>query len=114
MTPSITLGILTDYAGVAPRQLTAVSEEVEKINGLKEVLATRSLKLGLKDTLYIIETDLRTIVRNVDRVIACPRQMTTPNQKQGVWDAIRFAKHRKLPLVVVMPSGDIYEGVNVK
>jgi len=46
------------------------------------------------------------VVKTADRVVATPKETQEPVRKDtGVWAMIRYAKHRRLPVSVIMPDG---------
>jgi hypothetical protein len=49
--------------------------------------------------------------REVDLMIAAPREMTMPNnvptwERSPVWAAIAYAKNRRIPVKIILPNGE--------
>lgn len=55
---------------------------------------------------------LRSTVRNSDFLFAFPKELREPDAKvEGtVWWAVKYAKHRGLPVTVVLPNGKVLSG----
>lgn len=109
LTPKNRLGILTDRAGVTPIQVEKIKELLPSEKDLEVVRASRTLPLGLKDTRYWITEESKSIVKEVDQVIACPQN---DRRDSECWEAVKYAKHRSIPVVVVLPNGSIEGGLN--
>jgi hypothetical protein len=54
--------------------------------------------------LIVCEHD-QELVRSSTTVVAAPKEREKPNTVEGVWEAVRYAKHRRVPVRVVMPDG---------
>lgn len=83
-------GVLVGQEGATPQQRRKVRE------------------LLPEDYRLISTGDLHATVRGVDKLIACPKEMSEPvNQSRvsTVWTAIRYARHRKVPVIIVLPNG---------
>jgi len=50
-------------------------------------------------------------VAAVNEIVAAPAQTYEPEQKiAGVWPEVRYARHRKIPVLVLFPDGTTNEG----
>jgi FAD/FMN-containing dehydrogenase len=45
-------------------------------------------------------------VRQATAVVAAPKEPEKPDRVEGVWEAVRYARHRRVPVRVVLPNGD--------
>lgn len=50
--------------------------------------------------------DWQAVVRVADVILAAPKEQSEPVQKLGVWSAIRYARHRNVPVRIVLPNGE--------
>jgi hypothetical protein len=105
------VGLLVESAGLTPIQREAVTASVAILpvtsyhwchgdhDRLRKLSWTRA-------TTYQSHETHREVVRHATVVIAAPKEAERPSGVQGVWDAVRFARHRGVPVTVVMPNGD--------
>lgn len=88
--PDVVLGVLVDREGMTPAQNKALKDYVA------ETGATRELSSG----------DHKAVVRVATILFAAPKHARQPaNGEPGVWAAIRYARHRRVPVRVVLPNG---------
>lgn len=86
-----TLGILHAREGMTPEQRRALNEY------RLEVQAGRDVTSG----------DFKAVVRLSDTLFAAPNHARQPaSGEDGVWSAIRYARHRKVPVKIVLPNGE--------
>lgn len=50
------------------------------------------------------EDAMKEVVRSSQFVIAAPKDHT-PSQDSGVWDAARYARHRRVAVQIILPNG---------
>lgn len=110
------VGVLVGAEGATPEQVDYVRARVP---AAKRVKAPRPLKLGLKPNTFVLcgepwagttlQERLKYIVRTSSAVIATPEKDHDPQRVEGVWEAVRYAKHRNVPVTVVMPDGKEHE-----
>jgi hypothetical protein len=104
------VGVLVGREGATPEQLDAIRGIVHGPSVL-EVHAPAPLKLGLEEGFVLhrkpdLRERLHAIVKSSTTVVAAPKEAEKPNVVQGVWEAVRYARHRGLPVTVVMPDGE--------
>jgi len=53
------------------------------------------------------KTDYHEMVKKVDQVVAFVKEQNAPTHPPpgSVWEAVQYARHRKLPLKVILPNG---------
>jgi hypothetical protein len=113
--PDKKLGLLVGQEGVTPQQLDKL-KELLGTSGATEVhhpgvaskVHTACRALGVPVTPHRdVRVDdaerMKLVVKASDRIIAAPPVGSQP----GVWDGIRYAKHRSLPVIVVQPDGSV-------
>lgn len=108
--PDVVVGIIVGMEGVTPGQL-AFAHEFLQTAGATAIAHTTPLskkmaRLFPEGVPVSAEADFRDVVRAATVVVAAPKEPEKPNQVQGVWEGVRYAKHRRVPVRVVMPSGD--------
>jgi hypothetical protein len=102
------VGLLIGEQGVTPQQLDVLRDRCARA---EEVHATRTVKLGLAPGVFHMEESLRDVVAAVNEIVAAPAQTYEPEQKiAGVWPEVRYARHRKIPVLVLYPDGTTNEG----
>lgn len=113
------VGLIVPKAGLAPVQLatmlvllqTAGATEVHH-GGVPSKLHNAARDIGVvhhqePGWRFSPERD-KEVVRSVDAVIAAPKESTVQTHATpGVWTAIGYAKHRGLPVKIVMPNGEV-------
>lgn len=115
--PDRVVGILVDYEGATPSQLETVKQELAKARPtmIHHPWTGKSLNTACKATGAPVEVHrdvtsttnpLREVVLASDRLIVAPRSRS----ESPVWDAYKYAKHRKLPITVVLMDGTIQQG----
>ena len=119
--PQVNLVVVAGEEGTTPEQVRRAREELDRIQPTKVIFIGRLAKIThLFPSDSDIETDYLPVlgkaeVRNVIRdnatiVLAFPKEPLKPDKVLGVWDAVRFAKHRNLPVRIVLPDGSPTEG----
>jgi hypothetical protein len=112
------VGLLVGSEGATPQQVEVMRERAHA-GDVKRVKAPRPLKLGLKRESYVVcdepwagaalDERLKYIVRTSTTLVATPEKDHDPQRVEGVWEAVRYAKHRNVPVKVVMPDGGEHE-----
>lgn len=107
--PSAVLGVIETREGATPAQLTAFFGVLE----LKRMTAiahpgnlsrrAHGMCTGRAPVKQLHGASANDLVRASDLMVALPRGDTDAY----VWDAVSYAKHRKVPIVVVDPFGGI-------
>lgn len=101
----VTLLTVRAQEGMTPAQVTTLKERRALLRPdshrmLVAIASTRTLT-----------DDEKFLVKDATTVIACPRQHARPDDDAGVWKLIKYARHRGLPVQVVLPDGTITNGV---
>lgn len=107
--PSLVVGLLVPGEGVTPPQLESLRDRLAE-SGATEVqhvsvpsrVHTACRDLGVP--VHVRDTD-RDVVRDSDVVIATPKERA--EAASPLWDTVRYARHRKLPVKLVMPDGSL-------
>lgn len=111
LAPDVRVGVIVGEEGMTPPQRSRV---LELVGGATELhyhgdrqSHLRSLMLPLDDlnVRMVLHSDDQEIVRAASTVVAAPKEPEKPNVVAGVWAGVRYAKHRRLPVRVVMPDG---------
>lgn len=89
------VAVLRPVEGVTPEQKKAVHE----------LLPAPELRLYW--TAGFGRTPHQEVIKGADRVVAAPKELHPPSSPTGgsVWEAVAYARHRKLPVAVIMPNG---------
>lgn len=111
--PTVAVGVVIPQEGLTPQQLAALKEwlsasgatEVHHRFGMPSRVHTACRDLGVP--VNVRDTD-RDVVRDSTTVVATPKETFDPGPRSGgVWDTVRAARHRKVPVKLVMPDGRI-------
>lgn len=103
--PDLIIGIIVDQEDVTPPQLKVLKEQLANA-GATEIhhvwaprrVASACRRVGIPVTAH---RTMHEVVQQSMRVIAAPRgPADTP-----AWEAVKYAKHRRLPVTVILPSG---------
>lgn len=105
----VTVGVLVGREGMTPEQtdyiagycLTLPASAVVCVGSLPRKLAVR-----LDGIAIVGAPDDQAVVRSADVVIAAPKKPHEPTTQVGVWAGVKYAKHRSLPVRVVLPNGE--------
>lgn len=114
--PQRELGLLVEQEGVTPQQLELI---VEKFRALQPTgihhpwvqprVHSACIELGVPVKVHRDVRDsfapMREVVLSSDIIVAAPRGMNRPSDPTPVWDSLLYARHRKLPLTLVLPNG---------
>jgi hypothetical protein len=112
------VGVLVGYEGATPEQVAALREALAGANaveihhpGVAKPVHSACRSFGVPVVVHRDVRDqdeaMREVVRSSRLVIGVVKEMTEPHQKtDGVWGVVKYAKHRRLPVRVLLPSGE--------
>lgn len=100
MTPAQRDGVLERVMAAGPTQLVVLAPRMRHLRMLLNAVAA-----GETVGLLTCEDD-QALVRESTTLVAAPKETEKPGVVAGVWEAVRYAKHRRLPVRVVMPDGE--------
>ena len=108
---SVELGLIVAPEGLTPAQLAHLIEFVGEARPVRlhwkhgNMPLLRKVLGGLEIGAFTEQhPDDRDVVRAATLVVAAPKE--SQQSSSEVWAMIRYAKHRKTPVMVVMPNGD--------
>jgi hypothetical protein len=107
----VRVAVIAGREGITPPQATRIREYLEAVAATDVLLVGRASRgvgpyLAKGGSLRVVASELaRDAVRDADRVVAAVKGPSVPVEKEGVWDAVRFAKHRSTPVTVLLPDG---------
>lgn len=112
------VGLLVGQEGITPEQLGRVREALAEAHpteihhpGTTSRLHNLCRALGVPVHVHrdvrVPESGMELVIRQSHRVIALPREQTETVSASPVWRMIRRAKHRKVPVQIVLPSGRV-------
>lgn len=121
--PDHPLGLIVAQEGMTPEQWAAVCD-VMRVMQPTEVVHTRLSRrqhgtlvgicqsLGARTRLVADMRDeeaaAKALLHEVEMVVAAPRETTVQTYATpGVWSVIGLARHRRLPVQVVLPNGEV-------
>jgi hypothetical protein len=110
--PDVKVGIVIATEGLTPEQRDYVtgflvtSHPTELHVRLGDAPRLRKAIIGHEDVAATAHPDHKDVVRAATVVVAAPKEPERPDHVEGVWEAVRFAKHRKTPVRIVMPNGE--------
>jgi hypothetical protein len=111
LVPDVRLGVIVGVEGMTPAQREVVAASMANATELHWLTSTfphlrRALvELG-RHVAGTSHEDPRDVVRHSSTLVAAPKEPEKPDRVEGVWEAVRYAKHRKVPVRVVLPNGD--------
>jgi hypothetical protein len=113
LVPDVRVGVIVGEEGMTPAQrarlleLVAEAKATELHYDAERLTHLRRLLLPLDDlnVKAILHHGNQDVVRESTTLVAAPKDTEKPNVVEGVWEAVRYAKHRKVPVRVVMPDG---------
>jgi hypothetical protein len=117
LVPDVIVGVIVGEEGMTPAQrgrlleLIAAARATELHHDWSRSSHMRRLLLPLDDlnVRVVPQQGDHELVRNSTTVVAVPKDVEKPDRVEGVWEAVRYAKHRRLPVRVVMPDGNEHE-----
>lgn len=116
--PDRRVGLILDREGLTPPQFSIVRELLSKARPteIHHPWAAQSLHSACKSlgVPVIVHKDVRSdlkplqdVVLASTSVIGAPRGLKNIGRMTPAWDSIKYAKHRNLPVTVVLPDGTI-------
>lgn len=114
LVPDVRMGVIVGDEGMTPAQRDRVLEllsgaqpteihfRLDRVSHLRRVL----LPIAQGSHREVPHVDEQELVRASTSLLAAPKESEKPGTVVGVWEAVRYAKHRKVPVRVVMPSGE--------
>ena len=105
--PDRNVGLLIGPEGATPAQATAIIDAASDATHVSYYgQATRLLRAGLPPVPVLELPDAQDVVRASNVVVAAPKEPSEPaGPKAGVWAGVKFARHRGVPVRVILPSG---------
>lgn len=109
--PDRKVGVLVDAEDVTPAQLAFLEEKLAGATEIHHPWTTRRVagvcrRAKLPVTVH---RGLRGVVLASDVVICAPRAPEDFRSRTPAWEAINYARHRKLGVVVMLPDGQVAE-----
>lgn len=105
------IGILCPTEGVTPEQVATLEQALVALkpteiyhHGVDRAVHSRCRATGV--AVHVLWHQHKDVVKASDLVVGLVKETTAPNNKTGVWDLVKYAKHRRLPVKVILPSGD--------
>lgn len=108
----LVIGLVVDPAGVTPQQLEGVKEALAGArsiihSGVPSSRLHTACKLAAGCEVAVLETndpvhDRREVVRRADLVVIAP---SSDGGGSRAWRAESYARHRRVPVKVVLPDG---------
>lgn len=108
MSAEAVVGVLIGAEGATPEQLAYISGYLLTMDPVAVCHAgvARRVAQAFRTLDEIGAPDMGAVVRNADVVLAVPAHAREPaREESGVWAAIRYARHRKVPVRIVLPNG---------
>lgn len=107
--PDVRIGVLVDAEDVTPAQLGFLEEKLVGATEIHHPWTTRRVagmcrRAGAPVTVH---KELRDVVLACQMVIAAPRAPEDFRNRTPAWEAVQYAKHRKLAVTVVLPDGRV-------
>lgn len=134
-TPDTKVGIILGREGMTPEQVLSFSQVVNGLKGKAgelhhtwhpfKPMHTTCVRSGIPTVVHGQGARLAQseIVKLSDLVVALPKESTMPphkkdqvpplseflkiNPDEGVWGMIKYARHRRTPVVVIQPDGKV-------
>jgi hypothetical protein len=103
----VTVTILVGREGGTPVQVRELREALESLNpdAILHTGVPRAVHTACRAVApTTVQPDARENVKCATFVIALPRD-ATPSPTSPLWSLIQYARHRKLPTIVVTPTG---------
>lgn len=117
--PDVPVGLLVGAEGLTGRQLQRVIQELNSAHptevhhpgDVPPKLHSACKRLGVPIVQHRdvrnTETGMRNVVHMSARVIAAPREMSESATGSAVWNMVKHAKHRSVPVTVILPDGRV-------
>lgn len=117
--PDLPVGLLVGAEGVTGPQLQRVIQELDRVHPteihhpgdvppkLHSACKRRGVPVVQHRDVRNAENGIREVVRMSTLVIAAPREMAARATGSPVWNMVKHAKHRSVPVTVVLPDGKV-------
>ena len=112
--PDKPVGLLVGPEGLTPNQLESLKDALKsatptEIHHPGVASTVHSLCRSLNVPVIVHRNDMKEVVKSTQFVIGTPKESREPNQKvgTGVWEMIRYAKHRSLVVKIITPDGAV-------
>lgn len=114
--PDRPVGLLVGREGATPPQVQAIVDILAQLHpteihhpGVSPALHRACRATGAPVIVHrdvrVDESGMPTVIRQSSTVIAAPKERSPQSAKSVVWDMIRYAKHRRIAVRVVLPDG---------
>lgn len=110
------VGVIVGVEGATPQQVAALREALGTANaieihhpGVSSAVHAACRTVGVPVVVHGVrdrDEAMKEVVRSSGLVFGVVKETTEPINKSGVWGMVRYAKHRRLPVRVFLPSGD--------
>lgn len=108
--PDTDVGLLIGPEGITPAQATTIATMLPQLAPTSVVFCgsmSRRLAGELPDNVAMASApDFQAVVRAADVVIAAPKKPHEQAAQVGVWAGVKYAKHRSVPVRIVLPNGE--------
>lgn len=119
--PDVRVALVVDGAGATPAQRDRLAAILPALNpteihhaGVASPVHQICKRTGAavtahdRNPVHVRDAVHQEIIRELaDVVVALPKEASEVVRKDGgVWSAVKYAKHRNLPVRVIMPTGD--------
>jgi hypothetical protein len=103
----VIVGVCIGREGITPQQFDYIAGYLTGMQpaGVVHAGAPAKLVRAIGDLDIATETDFREVVQAAHVVLAAVKEPTEPVQKSGVWGAVKYARHRRTPVRIVLPNG---------
>lgn len=115
--PDLPVGLLVGVEGVTGPQLQRVIQELDRVrpteihhSGVPHRLHSACKRLGVPVTQHHQgrnRNGMEELLRLSERIIAAPREQNEVATGSPVWRWVKRAKHRSVPVIVVLPDGKV-------
>lgn len=113
--PDRPVGLLVGREGATPAQVQAIADILAALRpteihhpGVSPALHRACRATGVSVIVHgavCDETGMPAVIKQSATVIAAPKERSPQSAKSVVWDMIRYAKHRRVAVRVVLPDG---------
>lgn len=107
--PDVDVGLLIGAEGTTPDQLAFIVGYLVTTGPASIIHAGVSKRLAAEFPDGVPEVgapDFEAVVRAATVVLAAPKEPAEPNgPKAGVWAGVKYARHRGVPVRIVLPDG---------
>lgn len=107
--PDVVVGVLVDAEDVTPAQLDFLRERLGNATQIHHPWTTRRVAGACRHAgaLVTVHKELRDVVLSSERILAAPRGPEDFRHRTPAWEAVQYARHRKLAVTVMLPDGTL-------